>query len=141
MRRPTAEQPRRIARVMNGVAEELGRAIQAHGPMRSAHEGYAVVPEEVWELERAVFCRERRAGALRAEAIQVAADCWTWGRRKWRRGPGEWSGQGGRRLFASSPRPRACRSSVFACLTLLWQRGSSFNRGALFVRPLQAGRR
>ena len=26
-------------------------------------------------------------------------------------------------LFASSPRPRECRFSVFACLTLLWQRG------------------
>ena len=58
---------------MNEVAEELGRAIQAHGPIRSAHEGYAVVLEEVRELEREVFCRERRAEALRAEAIQVAA--------------------------------------------------------------------
>ena len=49
VRRPTADEPLRIAQVMNEVAEELGRAIQAHGPMRSAHEGYAVVLEEVRE--------------------------------------------------------------------------------------------
>ncbi len=58
---------------MNEVADELGKAMQSHGPLRSAHEGYAVVLEEVRELEREVFCREGKREALRAEAIQVAA--------------------------------------------------------------------
>ncbi len=70
------------------VARELARAREKFPPFHSAHEGYAVLLEEVEELKREVFwgptkmpavhplelTREhQRIALMRAEAIQVAA--------------------------------------------------------------------
>ena len=57
------------------VAKEHGKAIAIYQPFHSAHEGYAVLLEEVRELEKEVFKRPGRRSRLlmRKEAIQVAA--------------------------------------------------------------------
>lgn len=55
------------------AARELERARALHGPMVSAHEGYAVLLEELDELWAEVKKREPDKARLRAEAIQVAA--------------------------------------------------------------------
>lgn len=57
--------------LFDAVSIELERARQKHGPMRSAHEGYAVILEELdeaWdEIKRNDIVRARE------EMIQVAA--------------------------------------------------------------------
>jgi NTP pyrophosphatase (non-canonical NTP hydrolase) len=53
------------------VIEELARARRAHAPMHSAHEGWAVLYEEVCELWEAVRANDR--SQQRLEAVQVAA--------------------------------------------------------------------
>jgi NTP pyrophosphatase (non-canonical NTP hydrolase) len=60
---------------LNDVAEELGRARSKFGKFASAHEGYAVLLEEVDELWEEVKKnqRVRDVGLMRKEAIQVAA--------------------------------------------------------------------
>jgi hypothetical protein len=55
------------------VAAELRRARTKHAPMRGAHEGYAVLLEEVDELWDEVKRRDPDLVAMRKEAIQVAA--------------------------------------------------------------------
>lgn len=55
------------------VVIELGRATRKHGPMRSSHEGYAVILEEFDELWDEVKAQKQDIPAMRAEAIQVAA--------------------------------------------------------------------
>lgn len=60
--------------IANEVLEELGRAVRAHGSMQSAHEGYAVILEELdelWERVKTKGCGYD--AATRKEAIQVAA--------------------------------------------------------------------
>lgn len=57
------------------VANELTRARRGHRDIRSMHEGYAVILEEVRELERAVFHRSSPVGEIAAELVQVAAMC------------------------------------------------------------------
>jgi hypothetical protein len=61
--------------VLEDVQEELERATAANGPFNSAHEGYAVILEELDELWEEVRkkSRERDPEKLRKEAIQVAA--------------------------------------------------------------------
>ena len=53
---------------------ELERAIEKHGTkiFNSKHEGYAVLLEEVLELQEAVF-KDFSVEEMRKEAIQVAA--------------------------------------------------------------------
>ena len=60
--------------IFNEVDAELGRAAK-HPPFNSAHEGYAVILEELDELKAHVWRRQgsRNVPAMRAEAIQVAA--------------------------------------------------------------------
>ncbi len=58
--------------VADEVMEELGRARSKFGRFNSAHEGYAVLREEVDELWDEVK-RNGDRKAMRAEAIQVAA--------------------------------------------------------------------
>jgi len=60
---------------LNDAAGELARAIDAFPPMRSAHEGYAIILEELDELWEQVRLHQskRNAGDMRKEAIQVAA--------------------------------------------------------------------
>lgn len=54
------------------VVEELARARAKFEPFNSAHEGYAVILEEVEELWEEVR-KDSSSEKLRAEAIQVAA--------------------------------------------------------------------
>lgn len=58
---------------INEAAAELSHAIRKFGPMRGAHEGYAVILEELDELWEEIKRREIDAVAMRKEAIQVAA--------------------------------------------------------------------
>ena len=63
--------------VSTEVLEELAGARQRFGPMVSAHEGYAVLLEEMDELWEEVRGNKRDMitykAAMRAEAVQVAA--------------------------------------------------------------------
>lgn len=60
--------------IFNDVADELDRAAK-HGDFNNAHEGYAVLLEEVDELKDHVWMRQdkRNLAEMRKEAIQVAA--------------------------------------------------------------------
>lgn len=55
------------------VIEELDSAIKNHAPMNSAHEGYAVIKEELEELWDEIKKRNPDSDLLRMEARQVAA--------------------------------------------------------------------
>lgn len=57
--------------MLDDVAREAGRADQKYGPFTSAHEGYGVLAEEVWELLEAIRLNNR--AFVKGEAIQVAA--------------------------------------------------------------------
>jgi len=63
------------ARELRELADELDRGLRKFPKMHSAHEGYAVILEEVRELERETFKRQkkRKPARMRSEAIQVAA--------------------------------------------------------------------
>lgn len=55
---------------------ELQRAISLHAPMASAHEGYAVILEELdelWDEVKKGGTEPRSVERMRKEAIQVAA--------------------------------------------------------------------
>lgn len=63
---------------LEDIKAEVLRAEAKHYPMNSAHEGYAVLLEEIRELEREVFKgggEPRNWHAMRKEAIQCAAMC------------------------------------------------------------------
>jgi hypothetical protein len=64
-----------IAEVMTAVEKELRRAVDLHGGMRSCHEGYAVILEEVDELWEHIRLKSnlRKKSEMRLEAIQIAA--------------------------------------------------------------------
>jgi len=57
------------------VHDELQRAMELHGPQRSAHESYAVLLEEVDEFWEEVKKKKenRSPQAMRKELIQIAA--------------------------------------------------------------------
>lgn len=61
--------------IFGDVYQELTSAISHYPPMNSAHEGIAVLAEEVDELWQHVKHKpaSRDLDAMRAEAIQVAA--------------------------------------------------------------------
>lgn len=63
------------AQLMQDVAFELDQAVRNWPPFNSAHEGYAVLLEEMDELWDHVKTNQRRRDLLKmqAEAIQVAA--------------------------------------------------------------------
>ena len=63
------------SKVLTEVGEELSRALRKHEKVNSAHEGYAVILEELDELwdEVKVRANKRRTKKMRKEAIQVAA--------------------------------------------------------------------
>ena len=64
-----------LIQIVREVCEEISRARTLFPPFRSAHEGYAVLLEEVDELWQQVKFRQSRERdvAMRKEAIQVAA--------------------------------------------------------------------
>lgn len=55
------------------IGEELKKARQKHAPMRGAHEGYAVILEELEELWDEI--KKDDIQAARKECKQVAAMC------------------------------------------------------------------
>lgn len=63
-----------IENAIEDVHSEILDAMEKHPTaLHSAHEGYAVLLEEVRELEREVFDRSADKERMRAEAVQVAA--------------------------------------------------------------------
>lgn len=52
---------------------ELQKARAKHADMHSAHEGYAVILEELDELKAEVWMRDHDVAAMRKEALHVAA--------------------------------------------------------------------
>lgn len=62
-----------IERVLELVRLELVSATRKFGPMASAHEGYAVILEEMDELWEAIKSKNLTREDIQAEAIQVAA--------------------------------------------------------------------
>lgn len=64
---------KRLQRAMLQVTEELDRAREKNAPMHSAHEGWAVIREELDELWDEVKKRKIEPELLRTEAIQVTA--------------------------------------------------------------------
>jgi hypothetical protein len=67
----------RVLDTANEVQRELLRAMNLHGSMKSGHEGYAVLLEEVEELWDVVKSNPKKLSnhneRMREEAIQVAA--------------------------------------------------------------------
>ena len=64
--------------VFDELRAEVVRAENKHAPMSSAHEGYAVILEEMDELKEEVWKGGRIPRdweAMRKEAIEVAAMC------------------------------------------------------------------
>lgn len=63
------------ARIMFEILEEYRRATRKFKPFNSAHEGYAVMLEELDELWEVVRLKksQRKIEGMREEAIQVAA--------------------------------------------------------------------
>lgn len=63
------------SKVLRDVSTELDRAIRKYPKFASAHEGYAVVLEELDELKAEVWRKQskRRSKKMRHEAIQTAA--------------------------------------------------------------------
>ena len=59
--------------ICDEVRKEVIRARMKHAPMHSAHEGYAVILEEMDELWEEVKRQEIDRSAMRDEALQVAA--------------------------------------------------------------------
>ena len=61
--------------ILNDISEELSTSMVRLGKFNSSHEGYAMILEEVRELEREVFKRKimRDERQMMQEAKQVAA--------------------------------------------------------------------
>ena len=57
------------------IVQEYGRATNKNGPFHSAHEGYAVILEELDELKAEIWKNEqnRDYDKMMREAVQVAA--------------------------------------------------------------------
>ncbi len=66
------EQEIRLAQVLSKVRIELYRATEKFGPMKSPHEGYAILKEEVDELWDEIKS-DNSLFSQRGEAIQIAA--------------------------------------------------------------------
>jgi len=62
-----------VDEVIAAVTAELLRARNKHAPMHGAHEGYAVILEELDELWSEVKAQIPDIGRMRKEAIQIAA--------------------------------------------------------------------
>lgn len=69
------EQDYRLGNVLADVVDEVMEATEKYPPMNSAHEGYAVLKEEVDELWDEVKIKQgsRDIKAMRKEAVQIAA--------------------------------------------------------------------
>ena len=65
--------PKYVSDIAEECDNELARATALHRPMHSAHEGYAVILEELDELKAEVWRKQSDKAAMRKEAIQIAA--------------------------------------------------------------------
>lgn len=63
----------RTTMILSEIANELSGAREKHPAFNSAHEGYAVILEELDELWDEAKRRDASKDAMRKEAIQVAA--------------------------------------------------------------------
>lgn len=64
---------RKIIDIASDVIDELERATEQYGKIHSAHEGYAVIKEEVDELWGAVKIKSLGFEEQKGECIQIAA--------------------------------------------------------------------
>ena len=64
---------KQIEYALQEVNWELSKAVKKFPPLHSAHEGYAVLLEEVEELKTEVFKRHKELELMQKEAIQTAA--------------------------------------------------------------------
>ena len=55
------------------IDAEFCRAIEKHGPMKSAHEGYAVILEEMDELWGEIKKKEQNPKLIKKETLQIGA--------------------------------------------------------------------
>ena len=62
-----------VTKAASIVLAELEKALRKHGPMQSAHEGYAVILEEVEELWEEVRTQNPSRERMLAEASQIGA--------------------------------------------------------------------
>jgi len=62
-----------MTNVQDELRDEMLRAIKKHGDFNSAHEGYAVILEEMDELWDEVKKKKPSPKRMRAEALQVGA--------------------------------------------------------------------
>jgi hypothetical protein len=65
-----------VEQALEEIGQEVMWALAAHGVMASAHEGYAVILEELdelWEQVRQKRADRDRAWMMRHEAMQIAA--------------------------------------------------------------------
>jgi len=60
-------------KALDAIVEEFYKATAAHGPMASAHEGYAVILEELDELWNEIKTKVINQYDMQKEATQVAA--------------------------------------------------------------------
>lgn len=58
---------------LNEIELEFSAASRRHDPFNSAHEGFAILLEEVDELWDEVKKRDRSASRMREEAVQIGA--------------------------------------------------------------------
>ena len=65
----------KLEKILTAVAIEFGSASKKHGSFHSAHEGYAVILEELDELKEQVWEKRarRNPAKMRQEAVQTAA--------------------------------------------------------------------
>lgn len=72
---PDADHPPSLTKVLAQVGHEVRQAQAIWPPLNSAHEGYAVLMEEVDELWTEIKVNQKRRDLvkMRAEAVQVAA--------------------------------------------------------------------
>lgn len=62
--------------IVEDILREYRKAREVHAPMRGAHEGYAVILEELdelWDEVKASKPSDPRRAAIRREAIQLGA--------------------------------------------------------------------
>lgn len=64
-----------VLSIANDAIKELNRATEMNGPFASAHEGYAILLEEMDELKEEIWkkAKLRDKNKMRTEAIQIAA--------------------------------------------------------------------
>ena len=69
----TLYEERYLRELFEELLAEINRAVSKNGPMKSRHEGYAVMLEEFDELWDEIKLKNPNPENLREEAIQIAA--------------------------------------------------------------------